>query len=89
MLMIVGQQQAAKDSCNASRTFEALSLSKPLRGSSQALVSLQRRQKGDLLCVFGSGSDYLVSEHVTGSEALRLLRELTRLVRRAGAEGGC
>jgi hypothetical protein len=53
VLTIVGQQQAAKHSCNASRMFEALSLSKQLRGSSrQALVSLQKRQKGDLLCVF-------------------------------------
>jgi hypothetical protein len=45
VLTVVGQQQAAKGSCNASRTFEALSLSKQLRGSSQALVSLQKRQR--------------------------------------------
>ena len=55
MLTIVGQQQqqqAAKGSCNASRMFEALSLSKTTEGQKQALVSLQKRQKGDLLCVF-------------------------------------
>lgn len=69
MLTIVGQQQqqqAAKGSCNASRMFEALSLSKTTEGQKQALVSLQKRQKAISFAGVGSGSDYLESGHVTG-----------------------